>query len=313
MTVSREALEALPRDELVGKAHGHGVKRPDVMTRVELVDEILRLVTPNPVERRRVRGWLGVARDLVASVVDRGLHLPDAAAFIRGDVRYEPLRAPQPPVATITLAEIYGAQGHLQRAVSTLDEVIANEPELDIARRLRERFAGELARRPRAQAVSPAEPPDSEPPPFGAEPEPPPPVESSVDRFVEGAAAFARTGASSCDVYYDVSSLPDGSVLRVVEFRPRKEGAERVEREFALRSSRGATTVTDLESGSVVRAAIGVRSNGSFRAVAVAAEVGLTIHGPKILWVPRAGADRALLLRLSVGLPVESSTTTADA
>jgi hypothetical protein len=81
------------------------------------------------VERKRVRGWLGAARDLVASVVEQGLNLPDAAAFIRGDLRYEPLTSAQPPVATVTLAGIYGAQGHYDRAVTMLEEVLEKEPD----------------------------------------------------------------------------------------------------------------------------------------------------------------------------------------
>lgn len=311
MTVDRTALEALTRDDLVSRARGHGVKRPEVMTRVELVDEILRLSTPNPVERRRVRGWLGVARDLVASVVDRGLHLPDAAAFIRGDVRYEPLRTPQPPVATVTLAEIYGAQGHIDRAVATLDEVIAKEPDLHIARTLRERFAAELLRRPRAQAAPSVETDESEPPPPEASA-----TSVSVDtspavgRAGESVAALSRTGPSSCAIYYDVSSGagPDGAhVVRVVELRPRRGGAERVEQDVTLSSLRGTTTVSGLASGSIVRAAIGVRSNGSFRAVAVAAELSFSDDGPKILWMPRPGADRDRFLRVATELAKSES------
>lgn len=302
MTVDRTALEALARDDLVSTARGYGVKRPEVMTRVELVDEILRLSTPNPVERRRVRGWLGVARDLVASVVDRGLHLPDAAAFIRGDVRYEPLRTPQPPVATVTLAEIYGAQGHLDRAVATLDEVIANEPELHIARTLRERFAGELSRRPRVHAARSADTSESEPPPPDSAPtEAAQETSPEVERAGDSVAALSRTGPSSCAIYYDVSSgagADAAHVVRVVELRPGPGRAERVEQDLTLSSLRGTTTVSGLASGSIVRAAIGVRSNGSFRAVAVAAELSFTDDGPKILWVPRPGADRDRFLRV---------------
>src|ERR1700753_2042482 len=113
--MDRAVLEEMVREELVIEARRVGVKRPEVMTRVELVDEVLRLGTPNPVERKEVRGWLGVARDLLASAVEVGLNLPDAAAMMRGEVRLEPLRE-QAPVATVTLAEIYGAQGHLDRA-----------------------------------------------------------------------------------------------------------------------------------------------------------------------------------------------------
>jgi hypothetical protein len=143
MEVDRSALEGLGREQLIQEARRFGVRRPEVMTRVELIDEVLRLGTPNPVERKRVRGWLGVARDLLASVIEQGLNLPDAAALIRGDVRFEPLSPVQPPVATVTLAEIYGAQGHFHKALAILDEVLAKEPEHEAARKLRTRLERE--------------------------------------------------------------------------------------------------------------------------------------------------------------------------
>lgn len=281
MVPDRAALEALPRTELVDEAVRQGVRRPDVMTRVELVDEILRLSTPNPVQRKEVRGWLGVARDLLASVVDKGLHLPDAAAFIRGEVRYEPLRGPQPPVATVTLAEIYGAQGHFDRAVSTLDEVLSKEPDLDVARRLRDRFAGADVRRGRPSPAVPSEPPRP------------------------CAAVLARTDATSCTLHFDVTSAGEARgpkaerVIRVVEMRPRPNGAERVDQEIEGVLVRGKTVISGLEPGSVVRAAVGFRSGDSFLPLAVAAEVRRTGEGAELVWAPRPRADRASWLDLA--------------
>src|SRR5512147_2528637 len=81
------ALDQLPREELVRRARELGAQRPEVMTRVELRDEIVRLSESDPLQRKKSRGWLGVARDLVASVMDAGLNLPQAAAAIRGDAR----------------------------------------------------------------------------------------------------------------------------------------------------------------------------------------------------------------------------------
>jgi hypothetical protein len=154
---SRDALEEMTREDLLAEARRIGARRPEVMTRVELVDEVLRLTTPNPIERKKVRGWLGVARDLVASVVEQGLNLPDAAAMIRGDIRFEPLRAPQSPVATVTLAEIYGAQGHYDRAFGILDEVLVKEPEHEVARRLRDRLSIERGSRKSGERAAKAE------------------------------------------------------------------------------------------------------------------------------------------------------------
>ena len=88
-------LDQLTREELILRARELGAERPEVMTRVELRDEIVRLSEPDPLLRRRSRGWLGVARDLVASVVDAGLNMPGAAAAIRGDARPAEAWCPQ--------------------------------------------------------------------------------------------------------------------------------------------------------------------------------------------------------------------------
>jgi hypothetical protein len=136
-------LDQLSREELVRRARELGAERPEVMTRVELRDEIVRLSEPDPALRRRSRGWLGVARDLVASVVDAGLNLPGTAAAIRGDARPAEETTGPPPVATLTLAEIYLAQGHIERALGVLDEVLVAEPDHALALELRDRIRQE--------------------------------------------------------------------------------------------------------------------------------------------------------------------------
>jgi len=135
-------LDTLSREELILRARARGVERPEQMTRVELRDEIVRRSEPDLERQRRTRGWLGVARDLLASVVESGLNLPDAAASIRGDAQPHEFQGP-PPVATVTLAEIYATQGHYEQALRMLDEVIEREPEHAVARSLRERIAEE--------------------------------------------------------------------------------------------------------------------------------------------------------------------------
>jgi hypothetical protein len=128
-------LEGLSRDDLIARAAGLGVVRPELMTRVELRDEIIRLSETDEQARKRARGWLGVARDLVASVVEQRLNLPDAAELIRGFDLSPPRNIP--PVATVTLAEIYAAQGHMGRAIKLLDEVLLREPDHEAAMALR--------------------------------------------------------------------------------------------------------------------------------------------------------------------------------
>ena len=329
MTVDRLALEDQPREELVVEARRLGVKRPEVMTRVELSDEILRLSTPNPVERKKVRGWLGVARDLLASVVEQGLNLPDAAALIRGDVRFEPLRSPQAPVATVTLAEIYGAQGHYARALSILDEVLDKEPDHEAARALRDRIArdrdqkrGDAPALPDEPAEEPPRvdepdlptlppPPDPEtlpPPPEDAEPETlPPPSDAEMDartlfpprpaaKVAEPALVLVRAEPSAVALYYeaDAAAVTAGPlVVRVVEFRPRDAGAERVERNFPVAAESGTLTVSGIEPAAVVRAVLGAHAADGFTAVAVAAE--LARGGTSVLWAPYASDERAPL------------------
>lgn len=423
--MDRAALEALGREDLVVEARSFGVKRPEVMTRVELVDEVLRLATPNPVERKEIRGWLGVARDLLASAVERGLNLPDAAAMIRGDVRFVPMHPVQPPVATVTLAEIYGAQGHFDRALGMLDEVLDREADHEVARRLRTRLiterdvkrakdrersvetpapsVGESAlsmppaesapaesgvardERPEPTALPPAEEPSEEhDTEVGDEPEPAtlPPVpdpetlppirdlltlapapdlptlppapdlatlmparpdiavlgydeleqetlipseafassesetagapapasevaassdEPAGDALAEepsdAAVVFARTGAGTASVYFELGRLVamDGQVLvlRVVEHRSRATSVERVERDLPVTERRGTATIADLERGSVLRAALGSKWDGEFRAAAVGAEVRVATDGVDVAWAPRHGVDYA--------------------
>jgi hypothetical protein len=144
-----EDLRKQSRDELIERARSMGVHRPSTLTKVELLDEIVRRRTPADT-RAKVRGWLGVARDLVARVIDRGLHLPEAAQLFRG-APAPSVPKPPPPLPTVTLAEIYGAQGYCARAVNVLDDVLDREPDHAEAGALRMRFCGELTDAERAR------------------------------------------------------------------------------------------------------------------------------------------------------------------
>lgn len=142
-----QALKHRSRYELLQEARALGVERPERMTREELRDEIIRLSVPED-EQQGARGLFGVARAMLASVVEAGLKLPDAARVIRGDATLElPLRS-RSPVATVTLAEIYAAQGHKGRALAMLDEVLALEPDHDEALRIRAELVSGEVRRP---------------------------------------------------------------------------------------------------------------------------------------------------------------------
>lgn len=137
--MERAELETLDRETLVVKAQEAGIRRARILTRPELIDELLRLdPKADKATLERSRGFFGVARDLLARVVERGLHLPDAADRIRA-VYGPPPSAPrvEPQVVpTVTLAEIYAAQGHPKKAVETLERVLEREPDHPAARAL---------------------------------------------------------------------------------------------------------------------------------------------------------------------------------
>jgi hypothetical protein len=134
--MDRAELEGLDRDALIAHAEMVGVTRARILTRPELVDEVLlRRAAAGDRTARRARGLFGRARDLLARVVELGLNLPEAADLLRGG----PPAPPRPPSAalpTVTLAEIYAAQGHRERAVTTLRDVLAREPDHAEAGRL---------------------------------------------------------------------------------------------------------------------------------------------------------------------------------
>lgn len=155
--MDRGELEDLDRETLVVRAQAAGIRRARILTRPELIDELLRLdPTVDAAQLKKSRGFFGRARDLVARVVERGLHLPDAAERIRtlalgtmpppGVPRTEPQAMP-----TVTLAEIYAAQGHRQRAIETLRRVLEREPDHAAARALLARLEDEtyVAPKPR--------------------------------------------------------------------------------------------------------------------------------------------------------------------
>lgn len=143
--IAREALEGLTKDELVTRAEALGIDGARKFTRVELVDEITRAV--GVVDR----GLLGRARDLLRGVVERGLaRAPNGAtgegASSESSASESPApkpvldATPEPPVPTVTLAEIYVAQGHLARARAIVREVLRNDEHDAVARALLDRL-----------------------------------------------------------------------------------------------------------------------------------------------------------------------------
>jgi hypothetical protein len=200
--MQRQELEGLSREQLIALAERLGIPRPRVLTQSELVDEIIGRTAKNEREKAKARGWLGRARDLLARVVERGLHLPEAARVLRSSPEERAWPSPPPPLATVTLAEIYAAQGHLDRAINVLNEVLARDPDHQEAQALRARFneqsrartrgpriaTGEASAAPSSKPAAVATPAPAAPEP-GAETAKPP---ASLDRRDEEGKAEAR-------------------------------------------------------------------------------------------------------------------------
>ena len=147
--MQRYELEKLSREELIVHASQLGVPRPRVLTQPELIDEIITRTAKSEREKAKARGWLGRARDLLAQVIEKKLHLPEAARVLRSGPDDRTWPTPPPPLPTVTLAEIYAAQGHLERAIAVLDEVLTREPEHAEAQGLRARFLDQSKARQR--------------------------------------------------------------------------------------------------------------------------------------------------------------------
>lgn len=302
--VDRAELDRLSREALVERARRVGVERPEVMTRVELADEIVRRAVTDADARRRARGWLGVARDLVASLIEQGLNMPDAAQLVRrGSLAPSGVRH-QPPVATVTLAEIYAAQGHVRRALSMLDEVIKKEPEHHVARRLRERLVG----------AAESAPPDPQPEPESSDPdaeeetaleadvelpqmlaqlhEPdavvakappavpaaPPAAPTAPPTRAQSSLVLVRAARDRAYLYWELSdahfSDPRGrAIARVVSHEPSWSGALRRERSLELATATGEAWLEGVPGRAVVRAALGFPAVAGFEVLTVAAEL----------------------------------------
>ncbi|MCC6214214.1 MAG: hypothetical protein IT376_05060 [Polyangiaceae bacterium] len=260
------------RRKLEARARRLGVVRPDLLTLDELEAEVARLTAAETPRPERPKGWLGVARDLLASVVEQGLHLPDAAALIRGDTR--PLeRKPIAPVPTVTLAEIYAAQGHTARALATVDEVLAREPAHEAAQRLQRRLRAALAEKEARHAsrasgaTAPTAPPPAEDSPrhVGDSPPaspvevsslaagaPPPPGEPLAPPGEAGAAAecpalasprlhLLSLAAGEIWASWDLGGLGCAAArLEVVHFEAHPAGAQRVDAAAQLAEPTGA-------------------------------------------------------------------------
>jgi len=289
--MNRAELERLDRDALVELAEGAGVTRARILTRPELVDELLLRSSTDEASKRRARGFFGIARDLVARVVERGLHLPDAAERIRTlGLAPPPRRSAPAALPTVTLAEIYAAQGHRERAVDTLESVLGREPDHAAARALLTQLRDsaypvpppplppeeeESAANATSSAVEAAASGAKEEPrePFGMLDDTPLPNRYDVDECVaipvDPTTLYVYWEARESTLANVRRAAPGGSLaLRIVVIVPTWDGPRPRTQDVPIDSSLGDRFVRDLPPGCVVRAAIGWKRGDAFDSIA---------------------------------------------
>jgi hypothetical protein len=289
--MNRTELERLDRDALIARAEAAGITRARILTRPELVDELLLRGIDDPVVKQRSRGLFGVARDLLARVVEQGLHLPDAAERIRTLGGLAPAPRPSAPAAlpTVTLAEIYAAQGHRARALETLEGVLAREPDHAAARALLVQLRdssfplppprlppeGDEERAPAGSATAPEVPPSPGAPaePLGMLDDAPLPTRYDVDECVaipvDPRTLYVYWEVREATFAYLRAARAGGSLaLRVIVVEPTWDGPRSSVRDRPVDATLGDTFVRDLPPGCVVRAAIGWKHDDAFVSIA---------------------------------------------
>jgi hypothetical protein len=259
--MDRTQLEAFDRDTLISHAEKAGVSRPRILTRPELIDELLMRASRDAdlETTKKARGFFGMARDLLARVVERGLHLPDAADRIRASAPPPPLRHSTPPLPTVTLAEIYATQGHVDRALETLGKVLDREPDHAAARSLVTRLTDASF-----QAPKPLLPPEEEvsiaPPPVRV-----------IDRDhcvafpIDDATAFVSWAITDATFAKMSEAEPRGALaLRLLAIVPSWDGPHKKTIDVQLRANVGEHLAYNLPVGAILRAAVGFRIGDRF-------------------------------------------------
>jgi len=309
--MDRVELERLDRERLISQAEELGVVRANVLTRPELVDEILLRTSrqeADPAAVARARGWFGRARDLVARVIERGLHLPDAAERFRANTP-PPSRSRSSPatVPTVTLAEIYAAQGHKDKALETLRRVLKEEPEHAAARALLNQLqkvelpppplppeeeaeaaaaqealeasekngVGENGASPAASDSDKTGDEGPKPPaePFGMLDDDPLPPKYDVDECVaipvDPRTMFVYWEVRDDTLAYLRRTHHEGQIaLRVLIIEPTWEGPRTQVRDHVVDTQIGDFFLRDLPLGCVVRTGLGWREGDAFVSVA---------------------------------------------
>jgi hypothetical protein len=282
----RAQLERMDRETLIARAEAVGVSRANILTRPELVDEVLlRSASKDDPRVARARGFFGRARDLLARVIERGLHLPEAADRLRRVAAPIPTgRAAQPAVPTVTLAEIYAAQGHRGRAIETLRRVLDHEPEHAAAQALLKQLSEQQAPNDAAKEaegtgrvvrISLSDPPVSEAPPepHGFLDDDTLPWRYDVDECVaipvDPTTLFVYWEIREDTISHVRRSRQDGTVaLRVLVITPSWEGPRSSTTDIDVGEPIADWFVRSLPAGAIVRVAVGWRQGNVFLPIA---------------------------------------------
>jgi len=295
---SAEAFDALGKQELVARAKALGIDGAEKFTRLELVDEIRKA------EGVGDRGLLGRARELLKDVVEKGLaravgvsSQPSTPVSKPEPPAERPVETPaevEPPVPTVTPAEIYAAQGHLTRARAIVREVLRANPNDEAAKKLQDRLEQappSEERKARPSGIFPDDPygVDAIEPEAFVEPQPAPYAE--VPSMLDDAPWPARYDLDECVamavdpttlfVYWETRPATferarralraehAKGTLRVLVVEPSEHGPRVSTRDFeVIDVTFGEYFVRDLPAGAIVRAAIGVREGDRFLPIA---------------------------------------------
>lgn len=292
--------KTLSRIELLKLAQTLRVTDADVMTRAELRAAIERARAPEARQQLQPVSWLGKARRLLASVVERGLHLPEAATLIRGGLPVRPFQSGPPPVATVTLARIYAAQGHLVRAIGILDEVLVSDPDHELARSLREELQKLLDQRKeqeRRQQQSNSATAAPQPAAAETEPEEAPPSEAQLaPSELLGAVPPVEVPELEVPSTDEITLAGTGAELRNLQPRERAQGTDeaselRAEPSEAIEPEAETRRASDLPASEREHAAHAAEGNDNQPASAAAAAQNEAAAAPE----PTAPAELAAI------------------
>ena len=222
-------------------------------------------------------------------MIELGLNLPEAAERLRTAVEVAERPAGE-ALPTVTLAGIYAAQGHRDRAIATLRRVLEREPEHSAARALLAQLdAG-------AYPAEPQMPPEVEEPAAAASDPESTSTSTSSSTSTSTSSSTSTSTSSSTSTSTSTSiveandspdglvvrwesrdatlarlaaAFPDGrGVLRILLVVPTWDGPRSELRDLEVEARSGERVLRGLPAGVIVRAAVGWRTAEGFAPIA---------------------------------------------